>query len=161
MKITHIDSYIIALTRQIYFRSKILHTNPIGVRKMISSKMSMHAAGTVESGACTMQLSSKTMLTHFQNFRVATTMPVLGCIEYYHLVHSMTSIFQIYEILWNKKTLSPTCLEFKHLTWLYEYDDENSNQISCKIILTDVRDMQFASALDFSRVNRNFALLAE
>ena len=33
--------------------------------------------------------------------KVATlsTMPVLGCIEYYHLVHSMTSIFQIYEIL--------------------------------------------------------------
>ena len=30
-----------------------------------------------------------------------------------------------------------------------------SNQISCKIILADFRDMHFASALDFSRVNRN------
>ena len=33
--------------------------------------------------------------------KVATlsTMPVLGCIEYYHLVHIMTSTFQIYEVL--------------------------------------------------------------
>ena len=30
-----------------------------------------------------------------------------------------------------------------------------SNQISCKIILAESRDMHFASALDFSRVNRN------